>query len=61
MTERQLDEVLEGTALLEHIGNLYEYVGMEHGKYVFQAVNDDYYFIIGYERIIGNPDYDAQY
>lgn len=57
----QLNDILEGIALLEYFGNLYEYAGMEAGKYIFQCVSDDSYIKVTAESLRTLPEYDIQY
>ena len=47
-----VEDLLDGCALLEHCGNLYEYAGFENGKYIFQNVNDDSYIRCTYESLL---------
>ena len=61
LNQFQINSLLEGEALLECFGNLYEFCGMEGGKYVFQSVNDDYHITVSYENLIRMPEYDIQY
>lgn len=61
MTHYQVNEILEGTALLEYVGNLYEYIGMNKNKYVFQSLNDDSYVEAKLEYLLTMPEYDIQY
>lgn len=56
----QLNDLLEGVALLEYFGNLYEYVGMEAGKYIFQSVSDDSDIKATPESLRTLPEYDMQ-
>lgn len=60
MTTKQIVDLLEGKARLENLGNLYEFIGMERNKYVFQSVNDDSYIVVS-ENFTENPDYSIQY
>lgn len=57
----QLNDLLEGVALLGYFGNLYEYAGMEAGKYIFQSVNDDSYIKVTPESLRTFPEYGVQY
>lgn len=61
MTREQVEDVLDGAALLEYLGNLYEYAGMDQGKYLFQSVNDDHSIWGSYENLLTMPEYDIQY
>lgn len=49
--------LLDGHALLEYIGNYYEYVGSENGKFIFQNVNDDSHIKLSYEQLLLNDIY----
>ena len=40
MKENEIIRLLEGEAWVEYIGNLYEYVGDQDGKHLFQNIND---------------------
>ena len=40
MKENEIIRLLEGEAWVEYIGNLYEYVGDQYGKHLFQNIND---------------------
>lgn len=57
----QINEILEGLALLEYIGCLYEYAGMEKEKYIFQSINDDHYIKVSYDSLLTMNEYDIQY
>ena len=49
--------LLDGHALLEYIGNYYEYIGSENGKFIFQNVNDDSHIKLSYEQLLLNDIY----
>lgn len=57
----EINDILDGTALLEYIGNLYEYVGTENEKYIFQNINNDDYIKIKYNSLFTIPEYKIQY
>lgn len=40
MKENEIIRLLDGEAWVEYIGNLYEYVGDQDGKHLFQNIND---------------------
>ena len=40
MTANDVILVLDGEAWIEYLGNLYEYVGDQDGKHLFQNIND---------------------
>ena len=40
MTGREIEEILDGCALIEYCGNLYEYIGDQDGKHVFSDMRD---------------------
>lgn len=40
MKENEITRLLDGEAWVEYIGNLYEYVGDQDGKHLFQNIND---------------------
>lgn len=62
MTTRKINEIMEGNALLESCGNLYEYIGHDKKKrLVFQNVNDDSHFAITYEELRLDECYQVQY
>lgn len=61
MTAKQFNDILDGVALLEYFGNLYEYAGMESGKYIFQSVNDDSYIKVTPENLRTCQEYGVQY
>lgn len=60
MKESQINSILEGKALLVHLGNLYEYIGEEKGKYLFQSVNDDGYIKTSRKNLLTMPQYDIE-
>ena len=57
----QLEDILEGHAYLECLGNLYEYIGYKNGKFLFQSVSDDYHIEASYETLLNMPEYEIQY
>lgn len=61
MTKQQVEDLLDGVALLECLGNLYEYVGTDDGKCVFQSVSNDQCIKSSYENLFVMPEYSAQY
>ena len=61
ITAKQIDELTDGCALLECLGNLYEYIGMENGRYVFQSTSSDRYIKTGYENLLTMPEYSVCY
>ena len=46
MKEKQVTLVLDGEALIEYLGNLYEYIGEKDGKHLFSDVNDGYPLLV---------------
>ena len=40
MKENEIIRLLDGEAWVEYLGNLYEYIGDQGGKYMFQNIND---------------------
>lgn len=46
-----INDLLEGCALLEYMGNLYEYIGHEKELLLFQCINDDSYIKRTYEQL----------
>ena len=61
MKESQINSILEGKALLIYLGNLYEYIGEEKGKYLFQFINDDGYIRVSRKNLLTMPQYDIEY
>lgn len=61
MKDSQINDLLEGKALLVCLGNLYEYIGIEKGKYLFQSVNDDGYIRVSRKNLLTMPQYDIEY
>lgn len=54
---KQLLNRLDGMTLLECRGNLYEYIGMEGDKYIFQDVTDDSYIKTSYNDLLTKECY----
>lgn len=48
---KMINDLLEGRALLEYMGNLYEYIGHEKELLLFQCVNDDSHIKRTYEQL----------
>lgn len=61
MREEKINDVLDGCAFLEYVGNLYEYVGSANGKYMFQCLNDDSHVILSCQELLTSPHVDVQY
>lgn len=61
MKEKQINDVLDGCALLEYLGDLYEYVGSANGKHTFQCVTDDSHVILSYQELLTSPYVSVQY
>ena len=61
LTRKEIRELLDGCALLECLGNLYEYIGLENGMYLFQSVNDDHWIKTDYEKLRTMPEYSIKY
>lgn len=61
MKDSQINDLLEGKALLVCLGNLYEYIGIEKGKYLFQSVNDDGCIRVSRKNLLTMPQYDIEY
>ena len=61
MTRQQIEDLMDGVALLESTGNLYEYAGTEQGKYFFQCVSNDQFIRTNYESLFTLPEYGIQY
>lgn len=62
MTTRKINEIMEGNALLESCGNLYEYIGHDKKqRLVFQNVNDDSHFSITHDELRRDECYQIQY
>lgn len=60
MKESQINSILEGKAFLVYLGNLYEYIGEEKGKYLFQSINDDGYIKTSRKNLFIMPEYDIE-
>lgn len=60
MKDSQINDLLEGKVLLVCLGNLYEYIGIEKGKYLFQSVNDDGYIKTSRKNLLTMPRYDIE-
>lgn len=60
ITPEQVEALMDGCALLECLGNLYEYVGTENGKYVFQSVSNDRFIKADKEALLTMPEYHIQ-
>ena len=62
MREEKINDVLDGCALLEYLGDLYEYAGSSNnGKHIFQCISDDSHVILSYRALLTSPDVDVQY
>ena len=61
ITENQVSELMDGCALLECLGNLYQYVGSENGKFVFQSMSNDSFIKTSYENLLTMPEYIIQH
>lgn len=61
ITAKQISELTDGYALLECLGNLYEYIGTEAGKYIFQSMSNDRHIKTSYENLMTMPEYNIQY
>lgn len=57
ITAKHVEELMDGCALLECLGNLYEYIGDEDGKHIFQSVNNDSYIKTSHENLLTMPEY----
>ena len=40
MKDHEIIRLLDGEAWMEYLGNLYEYIGDQDGKHLFQNIND---------------------
>jgi hypothetical protein len=59
MTRQQVEDLLEGVAELECLGNLYEYIGIdENGKLLFQDINNDHYIKTSCDNLLTMPEYE---
>lgn len=45
LRNRELKRVLEGSMLLEYLGNTYECIGAKNGSYCMQSMDDDSYIL----------------
>lgn len=61
MTIQQTEDLMNGVALMECSGNLYEYVGTDQGKYIFQCVSNDRFIKTNRENLLTMPEYGIQY
>lgn len=62
MREEKINDVLDGCALLEYLGDLYEYTGSSNnGKHIFQCVSDDSHVIFSYQELLTSPYIHVQY
>lgn len=59
ITAKQVDELIDGCALLEYLGNLYEYIGTENGKFIFQNINNDHFIKRDKENLLTMREYHA--
>ena len=61
MTKQQAEDLMEGVALMECLGNLYEYIGVDQGQCIFQSVSNDQFIKTSYENLLTMPEYRIQY
>lgn len=61
ITRKQAFDLLDGCALLEVYGNLYEFCGTYQGQFLFQCVSDDQSILTSYENLIKRDDFYIQY
>lgn len=61
MVGKQVHDLLDGCALLEYIGNLYEFCGTYQGMFLFQSVNDDQSIMVSYNNLVNRDDFYVQY
>lgn len=52
----KIDDLLNGNLYLYYFG-IYEFIGTERGKYIFQNVNDDSYQKVSYETLLNDKNY----
>lgn len=61
LSEKQIQEIMDGKAYLEYLGNLFEYVDKYYENLAFAALNDGRHFEMPYERMLRSTDCDIQY
>ena len=61
VSKSQIEELIDGCALLERFENLYEYCGTINGRLLFQNVSDDSHITASYEMLLTEPEYTIQY
>ena len=59
MSDKQILELIyDEDALLEYLGNLFEYVGKKCGYFVFQDINDvSHCLFVAYEELLNSSKY----
>ena len=61
ITPKQVEALMDGCALLECLGNLYEYVATENGKLVFQSISNDRFIKADEEALLTMLEYHIQH
>lgn len=61
MKYEQLEEIVDGCALLSYNDHLYAIVGSENGKFVFADIKDDSRIRASYEEVLRNKEYAVAY
>lgn len=58
MKDKQILDLIYGNALLEYLGNLFEYVGKKSCYLVFQNINDvSHSLSVAYEELLNSSKY----
>ena len=61
MKYEQLEEIVDGCALLRYNDRLYAIAGSENGKFVFADIKDDSRIRATYDEILQNKEYAVAY
>ena len=58
MNCEQIELILDGCALIEYCGNLYEYIGDQDGKHVFSDINDGEPIFVSDKALRNSSEFD---
>lgn len=61
LTLKQISEITDGTALLDVMGWLFEYVGVKGGKYVFKGTDGTGRITASLEQLLSTAEYKVSY
>ena len=61
MRAQEIEDIIDGCALLDWYGNLYTVSGKKGDQIIFKSTDDSHYLKVEYEALLTGPEYHVRY